>query len=141
MVRKCQNPGTVFSKPWKNGLTLIEVLLAVVILGIGAGVLMLATARCLAVVAKTRHYSAAQRLIRRVAAEQPLTRSALAAGTEEGEFDDEPLYRWEREITEPEDEERNGLYTVRTRVIWSERGRDSFEETVTWYYIHPEDEK
>jgi len=34
----------------RRGLTLIEVMLAVVILGIGSGVLMLATARCIAII-------------------------------------------------------------------------------------------
>lgn len=128
-----------FSAQRKKGLTLIEVLLAVVILGVGAGVLMLATARCLAVVSKTRHYSTAQRLILRVGAEHPLTRAEIDAGSESGDFHDEPGYTWEREISEPEDENREGLYTVRTRVIWSDRGRNSYEETVTWHYIHPEE--
>ncbi|GEM_PF-798099 len=124
---------------WKSGLTLIEVLLAMVILGIGAGTLMLATARCLAVIAKARHYSTAQRLILQVGAENPLTRSELDAGADSGSFDNG--YKWEREITEPEDEEREGLYTVRTRVSWSARGRESFEEIVTWHYIPPEEER
>ncbi|MGE4490137.1 MAG: prepilin-type N-terminal cleavage/methylation domain-containing protein [Kiritimatiellales bacterium] len=125
--------------PRKAGLTLIEVLLAVVILGIGAGVLMLATARCLAVISKSRHYSTAQRLIQQVSAEHPLTRGMVEAGRDSGEFDNEENYSWEREITEPEDENREGLYTVRTRVSWSERGKASFEEVVTWVYIPPEE--
>ena len=131
---------SVFFKSCKKGLTLIEVLLAVAILGIGAGVLMLATARCLAVISQSRHYSAAQRLILQVGAEHPLTRSTIEAGSESGSFDDEPDYTWSREITEPENENRKGLYTVRTRVSWSDRGRASFEEVITWHYIPPEKE-
>jgi len=123
----------------RHGLTLIEVLLAMVILGIGAGTLMLATARCLAVIAKARHYSTAQRLILQVGAEQPLTRSVIETGSDSGRFDEG--YKWEREITEPEDESREGLYTIRTRVSWSDRGRESFEEIVTWHYVPPEDER
>lgn len=125
----------------KAGLTLIEVLLAIVILGIGAGTLMLATARCLAVAAKAQRYSDAQRLILRVGAEHPLTRAEVQTGLESGTFSDEPDYRWEREISEPDDENRAGLYTVRTRVSWSDRGRDSYEEVLTWHYIRPEEEK
>jgi prepilin-type N-terminal cleavage/methylation domain-containing protein len=123
----------------RRGLTLIEVLLAVVMLGIGAGVLMAATSRCLAVVVKARHYSTAQRLILRVGAENPLTRGEIDPGTETGDFSDTPGYTWEREIIEPEEEYREGLYTVRTRVGWSDRGREAFEETVTWLYIPQED--
>lgn len=129
-----------FSAQRKKGLTLIEVLLAVVILGIGAGVLMLATARCLSVVTKARHYGTAQRLIRQVGAEHPLTRAMLEEGIESGRFRDEPGYAWEREITESGDENRAGLYTVRTRVSWSARGRESFEESLTWRYIPGEDD-
>jgi len=124
----------------RRGLTLIEVMLAVVILGIGSGVLMLATARCIAIISKSRHYSTAQRLILQVGAENPLNRAEVDAGIESGTFDDENGYRWEREIKEPENENRQGLYTVRTRVSWSDRGRDSFEEVITWYYIPPEEE-
>lgn len=123
----------------RRGLTLIEVLLAVVILGIGSGVLLLATARCIAIISKSRHYTTAQRLILQVGAEHPLNRAAVETGTESGTFDDEDGYRWEREIKEPENENRKGLYTVRTRVSWSDRGRDSFEEVITWFYIQPEE--
>ena len=123
----------------RRGLTLIEVLLAVAILGVGAGVLMLATARCLAVISQSRHYSAAQRLILQVGAENPLTRAAIEAKSESGKFSDDPDYTWEREIIEPENENQKGLYTVRTRVSWSDRGRESFEQVVTWHYIQPEE--
>jgi len=123
----------------KAGLTLIEVMLAIVILGIGSGTLMLATARCLGVVTKARHYSTAQRLILRVGAENPLSRGDVEAGIESGDFEDG--YSWEREIMEPEDEYREGLYIVRTRVSWSTRGKERFEEIVTWHYVEPEEEK
>lgn len=124
----------------RRGLTLIEVMLAIVILGIGAGVLLLATARCLSIISMAQRYSTAQRLILQVGAEHPLTRTDLDAGVESGRFDKEGDYRWEREITETEDESRQGLYTVRTRVSWSDRGRESFEEVTTWFYIRPEEE-
>lgn len=125
----------------RRGLSLIEVMLAVVILGIGSGVLLLATARCLAIVTKAQRYSTAQRLILRVGAEHPLTRSEIETGAKSGTFHDEEGYRWEREITEPESESRKGLFTVRTRVSWSDRGRASFEEVATWHFIPPEKEK
>lgn len=128
-------------KQFKSGMTLIEVLLAVAILGVGAGVLMMATARCLAVISKSRHYSTAQRLILQVGAEHPLTRGSIKVDSDSGRFDDDPDYTWERQITEPEDENRKGLYTVRTRVSWSDRGKTSFEEVVTWQYIPPEVEQ
>jgi len=128
------------SKTRGNGLTLIEVLLAIVILGIGAGVLMLATARCLAVISKSQHYSTAHRLILQVEAEHPLTRGMIEAGKDSGTFADSEGYEWERKILEPENENRQGLYTVHTRVSWADRGRENSEEVVTWVYIPQEDE-
>jgi len=125
----------------RRGLTLIEVMLAVVILGIGAGVLLLATARCLSIVVKSQRYSTAQRLIGQVDTEHPLTRAKIEADTESGTFDHDPDYRWEREISESENENLKGLFTVRTRVSWSDRGRSSFEEVNTWRFIRPEEEK
>jgi prepilin-type N-terminal cleavage/methylation domain-containing protein len=122
----------------QRGLTLVEVMLAIVILGIGAGTLMVATARCMAVATKTKHYSRAHRLILQVGTENPITRGELDDGTESGRFDDG--YTWEREIIESEEEDREGLYTIRTRVSWSSRGRQSFEECVSYLYIPPEDD-
>ncbi len=116
-------------------------MLAVVILGIGAGILLLATARCLSIVTKAKRYSTAQRLVLQVGAQKPLARANVEAGSESGDFDDTPGYTWERVITESENENQKGLYTVRTRVKWSDRGRDSFEETVMFHYIPPEKEQ
>ena len=128
-----------FSEKRKKGLTLVEVMLAIVILGVGAGTLMVATARCMAVATKTKHYSRAHRLIFRVGAENPLSRGEIDAGTKSGSFDDG--YSWEREIIENENEDREGLYTIRTRVSWSARGRKAFEEIETYHYIPPEEDE
>jgi prepilin-type N-terminal cleavage/methylation domain-containing protein len=121
------------------GLTLLEVMLAIVILGIGAGTLLTATARCMAIATKARHYSTAHRLLLRVNTEKPLARGEVDEGIESGSFEDG--YTWEREILKNEKEDREGLYTVRTRVSWSTRGRNAFEETTSYLYIPPEEEK
>jgi len=132
---------TDFSNHWKRGLTLIEVMLAVVVLGIGAGMLLVATSRCMAIATKARHYSTAQRLIARVNTENPLTRiEEFEEKIESGSFDEEG-YSWEREVLASENEDREGLYTVRTRVSWSARGREAFEEAITYLYVPPEEEK
>jgi len=123
----------------KAGMTLIEVMLAIVILGIGAGTLLVATARCMAVATKAKHYSTAHRLLLRVNTENPLTRGEVDDGTESGTFEDG--YSWEREIIESENEDREGLYTIRTRITWSARGRNAFEETTSYLYIPPKEEK
>lgn len=125
----------------KKGLTLIEVLLAVVILGVGAGTLMLATTRCLTVVGKSRHYNNARRLIQQVNTLEPLTRGEIEEGVTEGDFDDEGGYSWKREIKQVDEENRPGLYTVRTRVIWAARSRTAYEEMISYFYVKPEEDR
>ena len=119
----------------RRGFTLIEVMLSIAILGIGAGILMVATSRCMAVATRAKHYGRAHRLIQQVEAAHPLTRGEIEEGTESGTLDDG--YTWEREITESETEGREGLYTIRTRVSWAIRGKQSYEETVALHYIRP----
>ena len=143
-----------FSNPWdsnrqssivnrqsRSGLTLVEVMLAIVILGIGSGILLVAVSRCMAVATKAKHYSHAHSLLLRVDAENPITRNRdeIEEGKDSGSFDDG--YSWEREITESEEDGREGLYTVRTRVSWSARGKTSFEETTRYLYIRPNEEE
>lgn len=121
----------------KRGLTLIEVMLAVVILGIGSGTLMLATARCIAVITNARHLNTANQLIHQVALEEPLGREEVEEGTESGKFDDG--YTWERSIEQKDEENRPGLYIVTTRIFWTQRKNKRFEESVTYHYITPEE--
>lgn len=130
-----------FSAARKKGLTLVEVMLAIAILGIGAGVLLVATSRCMAVATKTQRYSRAHRLMLRVKAENPISRGRdeIVTGTDSGTFEDD--FSWEREITESDAEGREGLYTVRTRVSWSARGKNAFEETRHYLYIRPDEEE
>ena len=122
----------------KAGLTLVEVMLAIVILGIGSGTLMLATAKCLGVVSKARHYSTAQRLIHQVEVENPLPRDPeeFKEMSDSGDFEEDG-YSWEREVTMVDEEIRPGLFTVRTRISWSVRDKERFEEAITYRYVEP----
>lgn len=123
----------------KKGLTLIEVLIALVIISIGVSSLMTAMASCLGVVRTARNREAARGLIRRVAVENPIDRKTITETTESGGFEDVDEYDWSREILLVDEEERPGLFLVTTRVRWSERGRDTFEE-ITSYNYAPESE-
>ncbi len=129
--------------PSRAGLTLIEVLLAFALLGGGLAVLIAATAQGLGLVRQTRQYQIARLLLDAVAIDHPLGDvRELADQVEEGEFDPPyQAFRWARVVI-PEDEDDaqkpTYLYQVRTRVRWSERGRESGEELVT-YLFAPED--
>ena len=119
----------------RQGMTLIEVLLALAILGLGLAVLIESTARCLGVARKAKNFEAARYLLNRVELEHPLdTGDALAAGVEEGVFD--PPYEnfsWSRTIV-PAGLDDEPLFEVYTRITWADDRRESTEETATMVY-------
>lgn len=116
----------------RAGLTLIEVLLALTIIGLGVSILVVGAARALTVARRAYHYTTAQHLLALVDLEQPVVTAAeLADDAEEGEFAAPyERYRWSRtaEVFGPEQDQ---IYLVRTRVSWSERGAENHEETLT----------
>ena len=118
----------------KAGLTLIEVLIAMVILSVGVSSLMMAMTRCLAVVRTARNRDTARNLLRRVDIENPIDKKEIEETMESGTFDDAPGFSWEREITMVDEEERPGLFVVDTQVRWSRAGKDAFEEMVEYKY-------
>ena len=118
----------------KTGMTLIEVLIALVILSVGVSSMMLAMSRCLAVVRTARNRNVAQSLLRQVDIENPIDKTALEEGWESGEFEDMEGYTWHREVIMVDEEERPGLFLVTTRIQWSERGKDASEEIIGYKY-------
>lgn len=118
----------------KKGLTLIEVLVALVILSVGVSGLMMAMSRCLAVVRAARSRDVARGLIQRVEIEHPIEKVDMDEMSDSGDFDDLPGYVWFRDIVMVDEEERPGLFEVTTRIQWSERGRDAFEEITVFKY-------
>ncbi len=122
----------------RAGLTLVEVLLALVILGIGLSGLVAATSSCLAVVRKAKNLENARRLIAQVELVEPIFMDDIEAGSDSGSFP-HPFenYSWERMI-ELIGEEEDGLFMISTRVLWSRRGKQNSEDVVT--YLHAPEE-
>jgi prepilin-type N-terminal cleavage/methylation domain-containing protein len=118
----------------KKGMTLIEVLIALVILTVGVSSMMVAMSRCLSVVRTARNREVARGLLRRVDIENPIDRKTIEETDESGDFEDLEGYTWSRVILMVDEEERPGLFLVTTRVQWAERGRDAFEEITTYNY-------
>ena len=116
------------------GLTLVEVLLALVILSIGVSSMMIAMSQALSVVRTARNREIAQNLLRRIDLDYPIEKIDYEEQIESGEFNDIEGYYWTREILLIDDEERPGLFLTRTRIEWSERGRDAFEEVQLYTY-------
>lgn len=124
----------------RAGMTLIEVLLAVVILGASLGALVEAASRALAVVRQARNYETARRMLGEVDAEHPLwLKDEIAPGQESGGFTGGPPgWRWTRTVEHlgEGDEDREGLFIVTTRVIWS-HGNNQGREEVSQYLFVP----
>ena len=121
-------------QPSRAGLTLIEVLIALVILSVGVSAMMVAMSRCLAVVRTARTRDVARSLLWQMDVEFPIDRTSIEEVSESGEFEDVEGYTWFREVVFVDEEERPGLFLVTTRVQWSARGKEAFEETVGFVY-------
>ena len=123
----------------RSGLTLIEVMLAVAILGMALGGLIEAASRALAVVRQAQNYEMARRMLGRVDAENPLRLlDEIVAGEESGGFESGPQgWTWTRMIADfgADDEQKKGLFQLTTRVSWSQGERRGMEETVQLLYV------
>ena len=121
-------------------MTLIEVLLAVVILGTALVGLVEAASRALAVVRQARNYEQARRMLGRVEAENPLRLlDEIKPGEESGGFEGGPAgWTWTRLLEEvgEGDEQQEGLFKLTTRVSWSQGdSQRGMEETVQMLYV------
>jgi hypothetical protein len=126
---------------------LLEVMIAVVILGTSLGGLVALASRSLGVVRQAENYEVARRMLGRVDAEHPLwLEDEIVAGRTGGRFEGweatEGNWRWERVIEEVETtgesgaDEKAGLFLLTTRVMWGqEGGRGGREETTECLFV------
>ena len=125
----------------RRGLTLIEVMLALAILGVGLSVLISTASKCLAVIRQSKNYENARHLLALVEIdfhnallelENP---EDLEDGSESVDFPYEfSNYKGTWEVTTIGEEE-DGLKEVKFTVTWSERGTESFEEVTMYRYV------
>ncbi|MBU0676506.1 MAG: prepilin-type N-terminal cleavage/methylation domain-containing protein [Verrucomicrobia bacterium] len=118
----------------QSGLTLIEIMLALTIVAIGLVTLLTAASRCIAVARSAKIYENARHMLGRVELENPIRWDEVEEGAEQGYFDGNSDFTWQRTI-EQIGEEEDPLFLVSTRVIWSERGKESYEEVVTYMFV------
>lgn len=123
----------------KSGMTLIEILMALAILAISAGVLMTATSRCLAVVSTAKNYYEARRILETGELEYPLLvvqkkgeKELKALNLNVGPIEYPHNFSYQR--TSERDTEKEDLMIVKSRVTWSARGKASFEEVTSYLY-------
>ena len=90
----------------RRAFTLVEVMLAITIAGVGLAVLLAAAARGVGIGKKAMEYEAARRLFDRLVYEEPIQLDDIEDDRDSGSFD-RPYnnYRWERVIEEYGEEE------------------------------------
>jgi prepilin-type N-terminal cleavage/methylation domain-containing protein len=117
-----------------NGFTLLEVLLAVVILGISLTVFLQAAGKGIAFVSDAQGYERSRTFLNRLDLEEPLDLENLEEGVERGTLDgdDDGTVRWTRTIT-IEGKEEDELYHIRSEVSW---GRDILHEESVETLLH-----
>lgn len=119
----------------RAGLTLVEVMLAVAILSVGLTALLTAASRCIAVMKQAKNYQNAQWTLGLGEVDHPIERTNDVTVLEVAPVEYPNGLTFSREV-EPLDEDTEegqvGLYIVRTRVTWSQHGKDSYEEAVSY---------
>jgi prepilin-type N-terminal cleavage/methylation domain-containing protein len=130
--------GPAAGRSARDGFTLVEVMLAAVILGVGLAVLMTAASRCLLVMKAARNYQEAQWVLGLGEADHPMAETNDLEDLNVAPTDYPNGCAFSREV-EKDDEDEDGLHVVRTRVTWTQRGHEMKEEIVS--YVFRETEK
>jgi prepilin-type N-terminal cleavage/methylation domain-containing protein len=120
----------------RQGLTLLEVVLALAILGFGVAALATATSRCLALVTVSKTYHQARYALELSELRFPIVeKDDELVNKEVSETEILPGFYFTRQAEIPPDYEDAGLYVLHNRVSWEGRGSNTYEETVRYYYF------
>jgi hypothetical protein len=105
--------------------------LATAMLAIAVGSLVTALNRCLAAARAIEYYTTAENLLANKMAEFRDER-ANDYLDQEGTFEEQPNFRWERKF---ESTEFEGLWKQTITVFWKERGRVASDSVVDYRYL------
>lgn len=127
----------------RAGLTLVEVILALVILGTALTALIAAASRALAVVRQAKNLDTSRELFGVLEVMEPIQppfieeiEEAAGSGNFERPYEN---YRWERTVEVVGDEE-DGLWLLTMTISWKENERQRSESVQTYVYW-PEDKQ
>ncbi len=128
------------AKASTSGMTLVEVIIAITILGVGLTAFLTATSKCLTVIKISKNYQTAQWVLGQGELDYPLIVTNELEDMEVGEESYLDGFIFSRTVDE-EDEIEDGLYVVRTRVSWMDRNSTAYEETLQYVYIPLEEDE
>jgi type II secretion system protein I len=118
------------SRRLPRGFTLLEVLVAVMIIALAFTGLLGLHNRNLALIGRDQDRTRATLLMRELVAQAEIFPEYSELGNASGNFEGSPGFRWEREVRSTALEE---LRQIRFRVRWGERAGQSAE---LLYYVH-----
>ena len=113
---------------------MIEVLIATVILSIGLTALLAAASRCLAVMRVSKEYQDAQWVLSVGELENPILPTEEYSDWEVSEEAHGEI-AYTREVLEPNEKHKDGLFILTSRASWSRRDRESYEEVVRLVFV------
>ncbi|MCC5849530.1 MAG: prepilin-type N-terminal cleavage/methylation domain-containing protein [Verrucomicrobia bacterium] len=119
----------------REGFSLIEVLLAVLVLGLSLVAFFGALGDGVAIVASASQYETARTLMNKLELMEPLDLEDLDEGEDSGHFDgDFRNFRWRRTITLASKEE-DELYRIETRIEWGDHRDPGVESVETYLHL------
>jgi prepilin-type N-terminal cleavage/methylation domain-containing protein len=119
----------------RGGFTLLEVLLAVLILGMGLSVFFGAANQGLSVVESARVYEAGRSYLNLLDLRAPLDLENLEEGELTGDLEDNGVpFRWTRTVTAVGKEE-DKFFHLLTRVEWGDSDAPNSESTETYLHL------
>ena len=119
----------------RKGFTLIEAMLAMVIVTAGLSVLYTAAARSIAIGKKAKEYEVARTLFSTLEYEEPIQLDDVDEDRDSGRFSS-PYedYRWSRTITEY-GEESDELYVIETKILWESYNGTKNETLISLLHV------
>lgn len=120
-----------------SGFTLIEVFLAVSLMSIGLVVMLTAVTKCLAIMKAAKQFQTAQWTLNKGDLDYPIVATNDVKKLEVSPVEYPGGFVFSRHIEE--DDDKDFLYVVRTKVAWSDRSREMSEEVVRYVMEIPKE--
>jgi len=121
----------------RGGFTLLEVFLAVILMSVGFVAMLTAVSRCLAVMRSAKNYQTAQWTLNKGELDYPLVTTNDVKTLAVSPHEYENGFSYSREVED--DDDKDQLFVVRTRVSWADHSRQMSEEVVRYVLELPKD--